>query len=204
MRKIILRKVMKRLFTLTATLLVFISFTACDALKQVGGAYNFTKCRYDYKSITNPSLAGINFSGGISPSDGRRLVALLTNPTESLPLAFTLNLDVTNPTTSDAFMHGLSYILDIDGVEFTRGKIDNSLEVGAGQKSVMPLSIGVDVMRLLGGGSKDAAVNMVKNLAGIGDKKSEVSVRVKPTFMVAGRAVESPVEIPVNFSFGGK
>lgn len=193
-----------KLIIVAAITLLAISATGCDALKQMGGAYNFTKCKYGYKSITNPSLAGINFSGGISAADGRRLAVLLTNPTESLPLTFTLNLDVTNPTSSDAFMHGLSYILDIDGVEFTRGKINNTLTVGAGQKSVMPLNIGMDVMRLLGGSSKDAAVNMVKNLAGIGDKKSEVSVRIRPTFMVAGRAVESPAEIPVNFSFGGK
>ena len=204
MRKIIIRKQMKRFAIVAATILAVTLFAGCDALKQVGGAYNFTKCKYDYRSITNPSLAGINFSGGISAADGRRLAALLTNPTESLPLAFTLNLDVTNPTSSDAFMHGLSYVLNIDGVEFTRGKIENTLMVVAGQTSVMPLNINMDAMRLLGGSSKDAAVNMVKNLAGTGDKKSEVSVSIRPTFMVGGRALESPAEIPVNFSFGGK
>jgi len=197
---------MKTKFIIAAaiSILTAILFTGCDALKQVGGAYNFTKCKYDYKSITNPSLGGINFSGGISSADGRRLAALLTDPSERLPLGFTINFEVTNPTANDAFMQGLSYVLNIDGVEFTRGRLNNRLEVKAGQKNTLPLDIGIDIMELLAGNAKDAATGMVRNLAGIGDRKSEVSVMLKPSFMVSGRTVESPVEIPVSFSFGGK
>jgi hypothetical protein len=51
--------------------------------------------------------------------------------------------------------------------------------------------------------SKNAVVDIAKNFIGIGTKKSNVSVQLKPTFMIGSVPVTSPVYIPVNFSFGG-
>lgn len=178
--------------------------SGCTALNQVGSAYNFTKCTYSYKSITGLSVGGMDISGGISLLQTPQILALLGGAGKSVPINFTLNLNVDNPTASAAAMSGVHYALDIDGVEFTTGSVNRAINIPAGGRNVLPLSIGVDIMKLLQGESASAATKALKNFIGIGSEKSNVSLRIKPVFNVAGVAVESPAYIPVNFSFGGK
>lgn len=186
-------------------LIVLLAFAlaGCDAVKQVGGAYNFTKCKYEYNSVSNLALAGTDLSKGVSLTSAARVAQLLTAQSDSMPLTFTVNLDVTNPSQSEAFMSGLKYILSIDNVQFTTGAVNRAVSVPASGKAALPLTIGVDVLQLLKGESAEAATRAVKNFIGIGDEKSYVTLEIKPTFTVAGIAVESPAYIPVNFSFGG-
>lgn len=99
--------------------------------------------------------------------------------------------------------NGLQYIISIDDIQFTTGVVNQALNIASGQTQTLPLSIGVDLASLMKNNSKDAVVNIAKNLIGIGSKKSNVNVQLKPTFMIGSVPVTSPVYIPVNFSFGG-
>jgi len=182
---------------------VILFFSGCDVAKQVSGAYNFTQCKFDYKSISHLSLDGINLSQGIQPLQIIQLTSLLTGSRSTIPLDFTLNLDVTNPNQSAALLNGMDYVLNIDGVQFTTGSLNQTLNIGAGEKQLLPLTIGFDIARLLKGDSKDAVENIVKNFIGIGDKKSTVSLNLRPSFMIGSQTFHSPIYIPVQFSFGG-
>lgn len=191
----------KQLFLLLA---VVLTVSGCDVAKQVSGAYTMTQCKYDYNSISGLTIAGIDLSRGIQPLQILQLTPLLTGQASSIPLNFTLNLDVTNPNPSVALLNGLQYILSIDNVQFTTGSINQQLNIASGAKMTLPLTIGVDIASLLKGESKSAVENVVKNIAGINDKQSNVTLQIRPTFMVGNQAVLSPVYIPVSFSFGGK
>jgi len=191
----------KNLFIL---LTVIIAITGCDVAKQVGGAYNLTQCKYDYNSISGLQLAGMDLSRGISAMQVLQLTPILTGQATSIPLNFTLNLDVTNPNSTAAMLHGLQYILSIDNVQFTSGTINQALNIASGEKQMLPLTIGLDLATLLKGETKDAATNIVKNFVGINDQKSQVTLQIRPTFMIGNQAIASPVYIPVQFSFGGK
>lgn len=94
----------------------------CGVTRQVGEVYNLTQCRYDYHSISQLNFAGVDLSRGVSVTTVPQVLALLGGSKSSLPLNFTVNLDVTNPNQSTASLHGLDYILRIDNVEFTRGQ----------------------------------------------------------------------------------
>lgn len=178
--------------------------TGCDALKQQAvGAYNFTKCKYEYKSISNLSIAGMDLSKGISLIQAPQIISLLSGQSKSIPLSFVVNMDVTNPAETAAMMNGLHYVLSIDGVQFTTGSINSQVNVPGGGKQNLPLTIGFDVLQLMQGESVNAVSNAVMNFIGMGSEKSNVSLQVKPTFMVAGVPIDSPAYIPVNFSFGG-
>lgn len=188
---------------LFAGVLALVSFASCDVAQQVGSAYNMVNCNYSYNSISNLSLAGMDFSKGINLVNGAQAAAALSGNTSSLPLQFTLNLNVNNPNTTAAALNGMHYILSIDNVEFTTGSLSQSLNIGAGQTQVLPLTIGVDLAKLMSGDSKDAVTNIAKNFLGIGGRKSNVSLQLRPTFMVGNYPVTSPVYIPLSFSFGG-
>ena len=189
--------------TILITLFTMLVISGCDVAKQVGGAYNMVNCKYDYSSISNLHLAGMDLSKGLSITHVPQAISILSGRASSIPMNFTLNPDVSNPNQSSAFLNGLEYILSIDNVQFTTGSLSQTLNIPAGGKNTLPLSIGIDLATLLTGDSKDAVTNITKNFLGIGDKKSNVSLQIRPTFMVGGYAVPSPVYIPVNFTFGG-
>ncbi len=190
-------------------LVVFLSaialiFSSCSSNSGLSSAYNIARCDYEYHSISDLTLSGINLSNGISPLQVPKILSLLSGTSTSIPLDFTLNLDITNPNTTTAALNGLSYILDIDDVQFTTGKVNQKLNVQPGSTQQLPLVIGVDLATLLKGQSKTAVENIIKNFIGIGSEKSTVKLQIKPTFNVGNLPVTSPVYIPVSFSFGGK
>lgn len=184
--------------------LFLFAFTGCDVAKQMTSAYNMTQCKYDYNSISGLSIAGVDLSKGLQPLQLLQLTPLLTGQATSVPLNFTLNLDVNNPNTTSAMLHGLQYILSVDGVHFTSGTVNQALNIASGETQKLPLTLGFDIASLLSGESKSAVENIVKNFIGVGSESTKVTFQIKPTFMVGNVPIQSPVYIPVNFTFGGK
>ncbi|MDR2956423.1 MAG: hypothetical protein LBV43_15225 [Prevotella sp.] len=192
----------KRILALLVLVTVLVS---CESVqKSLLSTYNLVNCEYSYKSISGLSVAGVNLSNGLSLTAIPKITSILSGQATSIPLDFTLNLNVKNPNESSALMNGLQYIISIDGIQFTTGSINQSLSIASGQTQTLPLTIGVDIASLMKNESKDAVVDIVKNFVGIGSKKSSVSVQLKPSFKVGSTIVPSPVYIPVSFSFGGK
>lgn len=190
---------------LLAILLTTVLFLGCDVAKQqASGMYNLVKCDYSYNSISNLSISGINASNGLSLLNIPKVTSMLTGNASSIPLDFTLNLNVKNPNQGNAFLNGMDYIISIDDVQFTTGSVNQALNIAGGQTQILPLNIGVDLATLMKGESKSAVTEIVKNFLGIGSKQSKVSVQLRPTFKVGESKITSPIAIPVSFSFGGK
>lgn len=191
----------KRIFTFVLAVATLIS---CDVAKEFSGLTSLVNCKYSYNSISNLSVAGTNMNSGLSLTSVAAVTSILTGNASSIPLNFTLNLNIDNPNQSTALLHGMQYIVSIDGIQFTTGTLNQSLSIASGQRQVLPLSIGVDLATLMKNNSKDAVVDIAKNIVGIGSKESTVSLQIKPSFMVNNNLVTSPVYLPVSFTFGGK
>ncbi|WP_419033816.1 LEA type 2 family protein [Dysgonomonas gadei] len=187
-----------------ALLLVVTTLVGCDSVQQgLRSTYNLINCEYSYKSITGLTISGMNLSNGLSVTSIPKVTSILSGTATSIPLNFTLNVNVKNPNESAALLHGLQYIVSVDDIEFTTGSINQTLNIASGQTQTLPLTIGVDLAKLMKNNSKDAVTEIAKNFLGIGSKKSNVSLQLKPTFMIGNTPVASPMYIPVNFSFGG-
>ncbi|EGK00556.1 MULTISPECIES: LEA type 2 family protein [Dysgonomonas] len=187
-----------------ALLLVVTTLVGCDSVQQgLRSTYNLINCEYSYKSITGLTISGMNLSNGLSVTSIPKITSILSGTATSIPLNFTLNVNVKNPNESAALLHGLQYIVSVDDIEFTTGSINQTLNIASGQTQTLPLTIGVDLAKLMKNNSKDAVTEIAKNFLGIGSKKSNVSLQLKPTFMIGNTPVASPMYIPVNFSFGG-
>ena len=191
----------KRIFTFVLAVATMIS---CDVAKEFSGLTSLVNCKYSYNSISNLSVAGTSMSSGLSLTSVAAVTSILTGNASSIPLNFTLNLNIDNPNQSTALLRGMQYVISIDGIQFTTGSMNQSLSIASGQRQVLPLSIGVDLATLMKNNSKDAVVDIAKNIVGIGSKESTVSLQIKPSFMVNNSLVTSPVYLPVSFTFGGK
>ncbi|MDR1781343.1 MAG: hypothetical protein LBR50_11560 [Tannerella sp.] len=178
--------------------------TGCDLAQMLQSAYNLKNCEYKYHSISNLKLSNTSLSGAPSALEAIQLLAALNGLSSSLPLDFTLNLDVHNPHETTAGFSALDYIIAIDNIEFTNGSLNQAFSVGSGDTQVLPIRIGVDIVKLANEHSKDAVIKIVKNFIGIGDSSTNVSVKLKPSFNMGSKIVQSPVYLPVDFSFGGK
>ena len=188
--------------------LIIISFS-CDVAKQIAGTYALTQCKYDYNSIAGLTLAGINLQNitnlsALNPLSAANLLAAFTTTSGSLPLSFTLNLDVTNPGTQTAILNNADYILEIDGLEMTQGFFNNQLQVEAGKKSLMPIGMSFDLKKVMNDKSLEAIKNLAFNFAGIGNASSNVTVKLKPSFIVGGNTIATPNYIPISFTLNKK
>jgi len=194
---------MKIKFIFLSVVCLFI-LSGCSAVKEIGGAYNMTQCKYSYNSISALTLDGMDLSKGVSVSNIAKIATLLSGKSSSIPLNFTLNMNVLNPNQTEAMLNGLQYIISVDDVEFTTGQVNQSLNIPSGGTKILPLTIGVDLASLMKDNSKGAVENIAKNFIGIGTEKSNVKVQLKPSFKIGGQVITSPSYIPVSFSFGGK
>jgi len=194
---------------IVALLGLTIFFFSCDVAKQLAGTYALTQCKYDYRSITGLTLAGINLQNvssisSLNPLTAANLLSAFSSPNGSLPLNFTLNLDVSNPGVQTAILNGANYILEIDGMEMTQGLFNQQFQIGSGQKTTLPIAMAFDLKKVLSGKSLDAIKNLAFNFAGIGDASSNVTVRLKPSFVVGGNTISAPDYIPISFTLNKK
>ncbi len=194
---------MKKIIALLGLVLTIVS---CDVAQTALSTLSLTQCEYKYKSISGLTLGGINLQNAtslssVNPLALAGLVSSFSSKSGSLPLQFTLNLDVKNPGYQTAMLNGLAYILEIDGVEMTTGSVDSKMQVAPGQISQLPINLNFDLKKAMSGQSADAIKNLAFNFAGIGDKASNVTVKLKPTLVIGGQTLASPY-IPVSFSYG--
>ena len=190
---------MKKIIALFS--LAFVMFS-CDVTQQLLGTYSLTQCKYEYNSISNLSLGGVNLNANNLVSSALALTSLFTK--SSIPLQFTLHLDVKNPGTQMALLNGLQYMLDIDGIEMTTGSVDSKLQVAPGEVSKLPVNLSFDLKKAMSGQSADAIKNLALNFVGLGSEATKVTFKLKPSFTVGGQQVQSPAFIPVSFTCGGK
>jgi len=188
---------------------IIIFFFSCDVAKQLAGTYALTQCKYVFNSIAGLNLAGINLQNvnsisSLNPLAAANLLAAFSSPSGKLPLDFTLNLDVSNSGTKTAILNSANYILEIDGIEMTQGLVNQQIQIESGGKSALPIAMAFDLKQVLSGKSMDAIKNLAFNFAGIGDATSNVTVKLKPSFLVGGNVVSLPDYIPVSFTLNKK
>jgi hypothetical protein len=183
---------------------IIVIMSSCDIIQQLAGTYQLTQCKYDFNSIAGLTIAGINLQNAnsltsLNPTNLAKLTSAFTSKSGSLPLNFILNLDVTNPGIQTALLNGMGYILEIDGKQMTTGSLKQKMQIDGGQKAVLPINMAFDLKQVLSGESLEAIKNLAFNFAGIGSGASDVTVRLKPSFLVGSRTMESPNYIPVSF-----
>lgn len=196
---------MKKAIFILSTILLMCS---CDVVKQIGGAYNLLQCKYDYNSIDNVQIAGINLGKAKSLSivDIASLTSILTGDVlQNIPFSMVLNLDVENPNEKTAaFLNGMDYTIEVNDMEFTTGKLDVPVRIEPGKSSVVPLSIGLDLKSLMNRYSKSKVSSEMSRFLGISPGQSKVTVKLWPKVLIGDVPITSPAHIPVTFLVGKK
>jgi len=188
----------KRLTICIAVLAAMVILAGCSALS---GLTNFAKCNFDFNSVTDVTLCGINVNTKKSVKDFNVTDALkLANAftSKSFPLALNVNVDVKNPNTTTARLDGFDYILWIDDVKMTAGSMSKQVSVGANQKVTMPVNFTVDLVDILKSESRDKLVSFGCGLATNNADASRVKLSIKPYFTIGGSVMKFPSYITIG------
>ena len=196
---------MKKAIIILSTILFMYS---CDVVQQIGGAYNLLQCKYDYNSIDNIQIAGINLGKGKSVSvlQIASLTTILSGGTlQNIPLSMVINLDVANPNEkAAAFLNGMDYEIELNDMELTSGQLDVPVRIEPGESQVVPLSIGVDLKNLMNRYSKEKVSGEMSRFIGITPGETKVTVKLWPKVLIGNTPIKSPTHIPVTFFVGKK
>ena len=182
-------------------LFVTMGLASCDVLTQVAQMANFANCKFNFNSVDQIQMLGVNLSKGMSKSDlnAAQLLSLanaLAN--RKLPVTFNVNVGVNNPNTIPASMTKMDYIVSLNGKEVISTSLNKSISVGANSSSVVTIPITTDLFQLFSGESADALLNLAFKLAGASSEPVNVGLKVKPYISINGQQLAYPDFISMN------
>lgn len=192
------------LYRLLPLLVALPLFTHCRQIRELTA---FSKSEFRIASVENTNLAGINVQNVRSVSDLNLLQAgkiTAAYASGSLPLNLTVNLDIRNPNASTAALNSLEWILQIEGKDIVEGLVNERVAIAPnGGIATLPIRISADLRKIMDKNSAEENINLGLGLTGAGNKPSpKMTLKVKPSLMIAGATVRYPGYINVNTNFG--
>ena len=174
---------------------------SCDLLTQVAQMANFANCTFNFNSVDQIQMLGVNLSRGMNKSD-LNVSQLLTLSNailnKSLPVTFNVNVNVTNPNSIAASMAKMDYIISLNGKDVVSTTLNQAVKVEGNSSSVVTIPITTDLFQLFSGESADAIVNMAFKLAGANSNPVNVGLKVKPYISIGNTQIVYPDYITMN------
>ena len=193
--------------TLTLVLACSILLSSCDVLmsilNQASSVANLANCEFNLKNVSNVTVAGVNVKnltqGTLSATDVVKLVAAYQS--KQVPLAMNVNVDIKNPTTTEAAMSALDWILAIDGKDLANGVNNKSYSIKPSTTTTVPLGVNTDLGQLFSKEGLDALKNFASSFTNEGIS-SKVGLRVKPSMNVGTTVIPFPNYIKLEKKTG--
>lgn len=190
---------MKKIGFLVIAVTVFL-LSGC-AVNQKAQIAALGKFNYDVTSVQNMRIAGRDVNsyqtdGGVSLSSLPGIaMALLT---KDLPLEATVNLQMTNPTTTVTKINEFKYLIEMGGKPLFEGSVNENINLAQGQSTVVPLSFRANLFSA----AKEQGIEKV--LSDIFTRKSDafLALKIKPSVKIGGKNFFYPGYITVDKDFG--
>ena len=184
-----------------------ILLSSCDILTQIASQFssvaNLANCEFALKNVSNVSVAGVNVknltNGNLSATDIVKLVAAYQS--KQVPLNLNVNVDVKNPTTTQAAMTALDWILAIDGSDMANGVSSKNYTIKPSTTTTVPLPVSTDLGKLFSQKGLDALKNFASSFTSEGIS-SKVGLRVRPSLSVGTTQVPFPNYITLEKKTG--
>lgn len=185
-------------------LLIIITATSCEIMQQAAELNTFTRCKFRLHTIENLRLSGVKVQNIKSLSDlGLIEAAQLASAiaSDKILLDFVLNIQVFNPNQKQASMNRLVWQLFIDDTEITEGVLTKRIDIPANETRELPLKLAVDLKEIFTKESASSLLNMALNMVGAGNRPTNLTLRAKPTIIVANREIIYPGFITIRNEF---
>ena len=182
-------------------LFVALGLSSCEVLNQVAQMANFANCTFNFDSVNQIQMLGVNLSKGMQKSDlnAAQLLTLANAVMKrELPVTFNVNVKVDNPNAIAASMAKMDYILSLNGKQVVSTTMNQGVNVPAQSSNTVSIPITTDLFQLFSGESADAIVNLAFKLAGASSDPVNVGLQVKPYITINNQQLAYPNYITMN------
>ncbi len=196
---------MKNLFL---ACLIILSLGSCGINKQAQQIKALEKCDYRITDATDITIAGTDIRKLI---DGKSVNTLsipgiaLGMLRKDIPLRAKLNLEISNPTNNLAAINDFDYIVLINRQEVFNGSVNQSVNIGAGQTTQVPVQVNANIYQFL---TDNKMLNDIGTFIGGAtngsEKKGLVTLKIRPSIKVAGGLVKYPGYITIDKEVSSK
>jgi hypothetical protein len=189
---------MKKIILLAFVPLLFVQ---CAVNKQLKYLKAFEDCKYELLSADSIYVANINVKEVIDKKDvnlakaPKLALALLRR---NVPLDAKLNLQISNPSGALAAINQFEYKILIKNQELASGFVNQNISVApGGGKVIVPVRISSNIYHLLSDDKTQRALaDFFANQGN--DKKSILTIKVRPTMDMANHKVNYPGFITID------
>jgi hypothetical protein len=184
-------------------LILALAFGSCKSISQ---GKRFAQCQFRATTMDNMVLAGVALPPNLQDIsqlnflEAAQIMATFSGGGE-FPLTFIQNVEVQNPNNEVAAINRLEWILFVDDKEITQGANDQRVEIQPNAITNMPLSFKIDLRKVINSGAASAFTNLVLNLLKQSKKPSSITLKVKPSFKIAGMMMPYPGYISLTQQF---
>ena len=197
---------MKKLY-LVCALAFSVLFTSCEVLQgvlsQLTDMANLANCEYSLKNVSNVTVAGVNVKnitdGNIKAADVVKLSAAILS--KNVPLVMDVNVNVKNPTTSNASLTNMDWICEIDGTQFANGTTNKTYTISPNATTAVPLSVNTDIYSMFSKDGLESLKTFVNSFNNDGTS-SKVALKIKPSVNIGGVSVPAPNYIKLEKATG--
>lgn len=193
--------------TLALALAGSMMLSSCDVLNQlasqVQSVANLANCEFNLKNVSNVSVAGVNVKnltqGNLTATDIVKLVAAYQ--TKKVPLSMDVNVNVKNPTTTQAALTAMDWILAIDNSDVANGVSNKGFTVKPSTTTTVPLGVNTDLGNLFSKQGVESLKNFASSFTSEG-VSSKVGLRIRPQLTVGTTQVPFPNYIKLEKKTG--
>lgn len=196
---------MKNLFL---ACLIILSLGSCGINKQAQQIKALEKCDYRITDATDITIAGTDVRKLI---DGKSVNTLsipgiaLGMLRKDIPLRAKLNLEISNPTNNLAAINDFDYIVLINRQEVFNGSVNQSVNIGAGKTTRVPVQVNANIYKFL---TDNKMLNDIGTFIGGAtngsEKKGLVTLKIRPSIKVGGGLVKYPGYITIDKEVSSK
>lgn len=186
-----------------------ITIMGCGVNKQAQQIKALENCKYRVISATNISVAGTdiqrlmnnqNLNFGSLPALAFGLLR------KDVPLSANINLEINNPSGNIAAINQFEYKVLINNQELANGFVDQAVSVQAGQSVVVPVAVNVNIYQFISNAQVMSEITdfLRGGKNGSQERKGLVTLKIRPSIMVAGALIKYPGFISVSKEFSSK
>lgn len=194
---------MKKIIILCLTAIIIQS---CSVSKQQIKALE--KCTYKVVSADQISLGGTDVKRLMSGQDlnlGSLPGLALGLLRKDVPLKARLNLEITNPTSNTAAINEFEYKILINRAEIASGFVNQEVKVEGGKSTVVPVDMVANIYPFVTNSKvMNEITEFIKGNKGGGEKKGILTLKIRPSFKVAGALVKYPGFITIDKEVSSK
>jgi len=179
--------------------------TACDTLASIATQgqelLTLLKCNFSFNSLSDVEMLGLTLRKGMTKEDlnvsqlANLAKALLT---KSLPVNFNVNLDASNPNSTNAAMSKMDYAIALNSKEVVSSTLSRNINIPANSSNVVSIPITTDLFQLFSSETADAVTNIAFKLMGSSSNPVNLTAKVKPYITVGSQSLSYPDFITIN------